>query len=65
MAVDAAATLLPVVPGGAGSVIKAGRSADKAVNAAKGIEKGVNASKSGARFIRDVDGKIIDNYPYT
>ena len=62
VAVDAAATLLPVVPGGASSVIKAGRAADKAVDAAKGIEKGVNASKSGARFISDVDGKIIDTH---
>ena len=62
VAVDAAATLLPVVPGGASSVIKAGRAADKAVDAAKGIEKGVNASKSGVRFISDVDGKIIDTH---
>ncbi len=41
--VDAAATLIPYVPGGAGTAIKAARAADKAVGAAKANRAGRQA----------------------
>ena len=45
LAVDAAATLLPFVPGGAGTAIKGVRAADKAVEGIKTVDKVVDAEK--------------------
>ncbi|MDH6311934.1 RHS repeat-associated protein [Parabacteroides sp. PFB2-10] len=70
--VDVAAVALPVVPGGAGAAIKGVRAADKVVDAtkaAKTVDKTANATKAlnrttegtkGARFVGDIDGKVID-----
>ena len=72
---DAFAIGLPIVPGGAGMAIQSARLADKAtdavkaankvddaVDAAKTLEKGANPAEGGARFVGDVDGKLIDTY---
>ena len=45
LAVDAAATLLPFVPGGAGTAIKGVRAADKAVEGIKTVDKVVDTEK--------------------
>ena len=48
---DAVATLVPVIPGGASSAIKAGRAADKAADALKAMERG---RASEAKVLKDI-----------
>ena len=58
LVVDGAATFVPLVPGGAGTALKAYRAGDKVVDGVKGARKGkklVNASKKG---ISNADGVI-------
>ena len=70
---DAAATILPLVPGGVSISIKAARAADDVVDVAGvtyKIDKVKDATKIGnngevARFVGDVDGKIIDTQTTT
>ncbi len=59
---DAAAVALPLVPGGAGAAIKGARAVDKAVDAVSSASKAENVVRgsSKARFLGDVDGKLID-----
>ena len=65
----------PFVPGGAGAAIKAARTADKATDAlraagkiddaadaAKAVKEVPNTIQKNARFVGDVDGKLIDTY---
>ncbi len=58
---DAAAVVLPVVPGGVGAGIKAVRAGEKAVDAVRTGEKVVDATKStkGAGFIVTPDGVAV------
>ena len=66
--VDAAAVVLPVIPGGVGAAAKGIRALDKATDAVKAVDKTVDsgkavgkASRSGkARFIGDTNGSLID-----
>ena len=71
---DAIATVFPI-PGGAGMAIQSARLADKAtdavkaaskvddaVDAARTLEKGANPAEGRARFVGDVDGKLIDTH---
>jgi RHS repeat-associated protein len=51
---DAAAVVLPIVPGGAGAAIKGIRAADKAVDAAKVANK-VDNAVDGAKAVKAVD----------
>ena len=68
LALDAAATVLPYVPGGVSSAIKAARGADDLVDVANITNKVDNAkdaiyiinNKDKVRFVGDVDGKVID-----
>ena len=59
LGLDATAVLIPYVPAGATKALKAG---DKAVDAIKTVNKieDVSRESSKARFISDVDGKLID-----
>ena len=57
---DAAAVVLPGVPGGAGTAIKATRVADKAADVAKTVDKATDASKT-TRIIENAEkGKAFE-----
>ena len=57
---DAAAVILPGVPGGAGTAIKATRVADKAADAVKTVDKATDASKA-TRIIENAEkGKAFE-----
>lgn len=66
--VDAAAVVLPGIPGGVGAATKGIRTLDKATDAVKAVDKTVDSGKavgkaslSGkARFIGDTNGSLID-----
>ena len=62
LGLDAAAAIVPFVPAGATKALKAANQGVDAVKAAKQVDKAADASKSGARFIGDVDGKLIDTH---
>nr|WP_321521006.1 RHS repeat-associated core domain-containing protein [uncultured Macellibacteroides sp.] len=66
--VDAAAVVLPVIPGGAGAGIKAYRAADNAVDAAQSVktaDKGVDAMKNRVKLQKDTKEAIKDAAPKT
>lgn len=52
----------PFVPGGAGAAIKAARTADKATDALRLESKVFDETEQSARFVGDVDGKLIDTH---
>ena len=60
--VDGFAVATPFVPGGAGAAIKAARTADKATDALRLESKVFDETKQSARFVGDVDGKLIDTH---
>ena len=60
LGMDAAAAIVPFVPAGTTKALKAADKGVDAVKAAKQVDKAADTSKSGARFIGDVDGKLID-----
>ena len=72
LALDAAATLLPGVPAGtskflkiadeSADVVKVVKQTDKATDATETIIDATKATEDGARFIGDVDGKLIDTH---
>ena len=60
---DAAAALLPFIPGGVSSSIKAARAAEKAVDSAKSVDRAADTMKTtnkNARFIGEANGNIVD-----
>ncbi|WP_129356283.1 RHS repeat-associated core domain-containing protein [Sorangium cellulosum] len=63
VAVDALALALPVVPGGAGTALKAARGADKLNDMRKGVDQGADAAKVVARHGDDVadGGRRMDD----
>ncbi|WP_301937568.1 hypothetical protein [Bacteroides gallinaceum] len=61
LGMDAAAAIVPFVPAGATKALKAADKSVDAVKAAKQVDKVTETSKGGARFIGDVDGKLIDS----
>jgi RHS repeat-associated protein len=69
---DVAATAMPFVPGGAGTAIKAARTAEKAVNATKSVGKSAEAAKMaqlrqkaeiGQEAHRQIEREIVKNNP--
>ena len=62
LGVDAVAAALPFVPAGTTKALKAVDKGVDAVKATKQVDKAVDTSKGGARFIGDVDGKLIDTH---
>ena len=68
LVVDAIAAIIPIVPAGAGTAIKAARgvdkvadiakTSDKAVDAAKSIEKAVDAGKEGSKLVISEVNKV-------
>ena len=62
LGMDAAAAAIPFVPAGATKALKAADKGVDAVKAAKQVDKAADASKGRARFIGDVDGKLIDTH---
>lgn len=70
--VDAAATAVPFIPGGAGAAVKAARTAEKAVNVTKSVGKSTDAAKMaklrqkaeiGQEAHRQIEKEILQSNP--